>query len=122
MFFQIPVIFALYQVFLRSLELKGAGFLWIKDLASPDQAFSLPFPAPFNYLNILPLIIVVLGIMQQKLTLGTSKASQEQKSIGLFFSVFLGVIFYNFPSCLVLYWMMQTLLTVIYQLRLRQAQ
>lgn len=119
MFFQLPVIFALYQVFLRSLELKGANFLWIKDLAAPERAWKLPFPPPVNYLNILPILIVILGIIQQKITMSTSSVSSEQKSMGMFFAVFMGVIFYNFPSCLVLYWLIQTFLTLLYQIRLK---
>ena len=118
MFFQLPIIFALYQVFLRSFELKGAHFLWIQDLSAPDRAFKLPFPPPADYLNILPIIIVILGLIQQKFMTASSTGSSEQKSMGLFFSVFMGVIFYKFPSCLVLYWLMQTSLTLIYQIRI----
>ena len=118
-FFQLPVFFALYQVLFRFVELKGASFLWIKDLSSPDQAFALPFSIPFlgNYLNILPIIIMVLGILQQKFT-SQSAASQQQKTMGLFMGVFIGFIFYNFPSALVLYWLIQNSATLLYQWRI----
>ena len=119
LFFQFPIFIALYQVLFRFVELKGASFLWIQDLSLPDRAFALPFKIPFlgNYFNILPILIMIVGLIQQKIT--TSKASsKEQKSMGLFFSVFLGVIFYNFPSALVLYWFVQNLLTFAYQLRI----
>ena len=119
LFFQFPIFIALYQVLFRFVELKGASFLWIQDLSLPDRAFALPFKIPFlgNYLNILPILIMIVGLIQQKIT--TSKtSSSEQKSMGLFFSVFLGVIFYSFPSALVLYWFVQNLLTFSYQLRI----
>jgi YidC/Oxa1 family membrane protein insertase len=122
LFFQFPIFISLYQVLLRFVELKGASFLWIKDLSLPDRAIVLPFSLPFlgKAINLLPIFIVILGLIQQKITTVTSSASSQQKSMGLFFSVFIGVIFYNFPSCLVLYWFIQNLLTLIYQWRLNK--
>jgi len=119
LFFQFPIFIALYQVLFRFVELKGASFLWIQDLSLSDRAFALPFKIPFlgSYLNILPILIMVVGLIQQKVTTAKS-ASSEQKSMGLFFSVFIGFIFYNFPSALVLYWFVQNILTFTYQLRI----
>jgi len=116
MLFQLPVFFALYQVLLRFTELKGAEFLWIKDLSLPDHLFKLPFPPPVDYFNLLPLIIVGVSYMQQKLT--SPNPNSQQKSTALFMTVFIGVIFYRFPSCMVLYWLIQNLLNLAYQFRL----
>jgi YidC/Oxa1 family membrane protein insertase len=118
LFFQFPIFIALYQVLLRSIELKGASFLWIKDLSLPDRAFHLPVTIPFlgEYLNILPLCIIVISLIQQKFT--TSASAPEQKKMALFFAVFIGVIFYKFPACLVLYWFVQNFLTLLYQARI----
>ncbi len=123
-FFQLPVFIALYQVLLRVVELKGAKFLWIKDLSLPDRAISLPFSLPFlgKYINFLPILIVVIGLLQQKIVSQDSLQAQQQKSMGLFFAVFIGVIFYNFPSALVLYWLIQNLLTFLYQWRISPKQ
>jgi len=117
-FFQFPIFIALYQVLLRFIELKGARFLWIKDLSLPDQAFKLPISLPFlgNYINLLPIFIIILGLLQQKVT-SKETSSSQQKIMGLYFVVFLGVIFYNFPSGLVLYWLTQNILTLIFHLR-----
>ncbi|MCM8786933.1 MAG: membrane protein insertase YidC, partial [Candidatus Omnitrophica bacterium] len=46
-FFQIPVFFALFQIFSRFIELKGASFLWIKDLTLPDRFIKLPTNIPY---------------------------------------------------------------------------
>jgi len=119
--FQIPVIMAFYQVVYRFVELKGASFLWIKDLSSPDRFAALPFPAPVNYLNLLPILLMCMGILQQKITTSSSTASQ-QKTMGLFFAVFIGVIFYGFPAALTLYWLIQNIFTLTYQTRLSRAQ
>jgi len=121
LFFQIPVIMAFYQVVYRFVELKGASFLWIKDLSSPDRFAELPFPAPVNYLNLLPILLMCMGILQQKITTSSSTASQ-QKSMGLFFAVFIGIIFYGFPAALTLYWLIQNIFTLSYQTRLSRAQ
>ena len=116
--FQFPIFIALYQVLLRFVELKGASFLWIKDLTLPDRAFMLPGTIPFigNYINILPLLIMGLGVAQQKIT--ASPTASQQKSMGMFFALFIGVIFYKVPSAIVLYWFIQNLFMLIYQVRI----
>ena len=119
--FQIPVIMAFYQIVYRFVELRGANFLWIKDLSSPDRFAQLPFPAPVNYLNLLPILLMCMGVIQQKITTSSSTASQ-QKTMGLFFAVFIGVIFYGFPAALTLYWLIQNIFTLSYQARLSKAQ
>ncbi|MCK4912298.1 MAG: membrane protein insertase YidC [Candidatus Omnitrophica bacterium] len=122
LFFQIPVIMAFYQVVYRFIEFRGASFLWIKDLAAPDRFLSLPFPAPVNYLNLLPLLLMAMGIAQQKITTSSSTGSSQQKSMGLFFAVFIGIIFYGFPAALTIYWLVQNVFTLSYQVRLSKAQ
>jgi len=120
LFFQFPIFIALYQVLFRFVELKGSSFLWIKDLSLPDRLFALPFTIPILNIkdfNLLPILIMIVGLTQQRITVSSSTAP-EQKKIGLFFSVFIGVIFYNFPSALVLYWFIQNLLTLTYQYRI----
>ena len=112
---------ALYQVLFRIVELKGARFLWINDLSLPDHFLKLPTTPPF-YINLLPILIVIIGLAQQKMTMTASSGSSQQKSMGLFFAVFIGVIFYGFPSALVLYWFVQNILTFIYQVRTSKIQ
>jgi len=124
LFFQFPVFFALYQALLRLVDLKGAHFLWIKDLTLPDRLFLLPFTIPLlnaKYFNLLPILVMVLGLIQQKV-MSPSTAPSQQKSMGLFMSVFIGFIFYKFPSALVLYWFTQNLLTLVYQARLTRVR
>lgn len=119
--FQFPVFIALYQVLLKFVELKNANFLWIQDLSLPDHAIKLPFPPPIDYINILPLLIVIVGLIQQKVASPMSGAS-EQKSMGLIMVVMMGVIFYNFPAGLTLYWLTQNILTLAYQARIAKVR
>ncbi|MFH1644986.1 MAG: membrane protein insertase YidC [Candidatus Omnitrophota bacterium] len=118
MFLQFPVFISLYQVLGRSIELKGAAFLWIKDLAEPDAAFLLhaKFPVIGNQLNILPLLMIGAMIVQQKVSQPKGGASNEQqKMMAFIFPIVLGVVFYNLPSGLVLYWVTNTVITLLVQ-------
>jgi len=127
LFLQMPIIFAMYQTIMRSLELKGANFLWIKDLSAPD-AVPLPFTLPLfgNSINILPIFMVVAMILQQKLSplsKGREQTEQQkqQQSIMLMMPIMFGFIFYSLPSGLVLYWVVNTILMMINQHRVMKA-
>ena len=120
--FQIPVIMAFYQIVYRFLGFRGASFLWIKDLSGPDHFAKLPLPAPLNYINLLPILLMCMGILQQKITTSSAAGSSQQKKMGLFFAVFIGVIFYGFPAALTLYWLVQNIFTLSYQARLSKVQ
>lgn len=122
MILQMPIFFALYQALMKSIELRGTSFLWISDLSSPD-AIKLPFSLPFlgNKLHLLPLIMVGAMLVQQKIstkTMGaavTEEQKQQQKMMLIMMPVMFGLIFYNMPSGLVLYWIVNTVLTVVEQ-------
>lgn len=122
MLLQMPIFIALYQGLIRSIELRTSGFLWIKDLSSPE-AIPLPitFPIIGNSINILPLVMVAAMVMQQKLSSKSSggavteEQKQQQKMMLIIMPVVFGFIFYNMPSGLVLYWVVNTLLTVTEQ-------
>ncbi|UCD54664.1 MAG: membrane protein insertase YidC [Candidatus Omnitrophota bacterium] len=124
---QMPIFIALYQGLIRSIELKGANFLWIKDLSNPDFV-RIPFNLPFlgNEIHILPLLMVGAMFFQQKIsTKSTAVASkeqqQQQKFMMAFFPLFFGFLFYNFPSGLVLYWLTNTILMVIEHSSMRRS-
>lgn len=123
---QIPVFFSLYQALIRSVALKGAPFLWIKDLSAPDRLFILPTSLPLigNEVNILPILMMIGMFMQQKLTsVATGGSSAEQQKIMLIiFPLMFGIIFYHMPSGLVLYWFINSSCMLIQQLKLRQVK
>jgi len=124
LFLQIPIFFALYQVLIRSVEIKGAKFLWIKDLSLPDYLIKLPFSLPIigDGVHLLPLLMVGLMFFQQKLTTPQTSTSEQQKLMTFIFPLVFGFIFYRFPSGLVLYWVCNSLFTFIYQLRLARIE
>jgi len=48
--------------------------------------------------------------------------NKSNKSMGLFFAIFIGVIFYGFPAALTIYWLIQNIFTLSYQARLSKVQ
>jgi YidC/Oxa1 family membrane protein insertase len=120
MLLQMPVFFSLYGVLMRAVELRGAHFLWIRDLAAPDALMTFTNKLPFigNSFNVLPLIMVVLSFLQQKLTNPAQGASEQQKTMALMMPIFLGFIFYSFPSGLVLYFLTNSIFSFIVQMNL----
>ena len=99
---QIPVFIALYWVLLESVELRQTPFiLWIKDLSSPDPYF------------VLPLVMGVTMIIQQKLNPAPMDPVQEKVMMVL--PIVFTVFFAFFPSGLVLYWVVNNILSIIQQ-------
>jgi YidC/Oxa1 family membrane protein insertase len=102
MVLQIPVFFALYKVLLVSIELRNAPFmLWITDLSSKDPYY------------ILPIVMGVTMVAQQKMT--PSSMDPKQAKIMMFMPVVFTFMFLNFASGLVLYWLVNNLLSIIQQ-------
>ena len=117
MLLQIPVFFALYQLFLRSVELKGAHFLWIKDLSEPDMAFTISQKLPIigNSINILPILAGLAMFAQQKISHPGGEVSEQQRMMAIVMPVVFTFIFYSMPSGWILYFVTNTALTLILQ-------
>jgi len=125
---QMPVFIALYVALSKSVVLVNAGFLWIRDLSSPDRV-PLPFSLPLvgNELHVLPLIMAVAMFVQQKFTQTTIEGQDpamvaQQKMMAYTMPVLFGFIFYGMPSGLVLYWLTNTVLMTAYQLKIKNLQ
>jgi YidC/Oxa1 family membrane protein insertase len=120
MILQIPVFFALYQLLMRFISLRGAPFLWVKDLAATDKliVFKTTYPIIGNELNILPLLMAAGMFFQQKMTAtqATSpETAQQQKIMTIMMPVLFGALFYKLPAGLVLYWFVNSLLMLAFQ-------
>ena len=118
MLLQIPVFIAFYQVLVQTVELKGAPFIfWIRDLSEPDRLLTFPFTLPFlgDGANLLPILMLGSMIWQQRLTPQVGGSPEQQKMMMLMPIVF-GFIFYNLPSGLVLYWLVNNVLSIFHQL------
>ncbi|MBU2540308.1 MAG: membrane protein insertase YidC [Candidatus Omnitrophica bacterium] len=113
--FQIPVFFSLFQALSRAIELKGAGFLWIKDLSAPDRF--IPGGLGGMDINLLPILMMVGMFFQQKMSMRnvSGTQSEQQKMMLWVMPIVFGFIFYNMPSGLVLYWFTNSLLMMASQ-------
>jgi len=99
---QIPVFIALYWVLLASIELRHAPWLgWIQDLSAPDPWY------------ILPVIYAVSMFVQTKLN--PQPTDPVQAKVMLAMPIVFSIFFFFFPSGLVLYWVVQNLLSIAQQ-------
>lgn len=117
---QIPVFFALYRLLMQTIELRHAPFFgWITDLSAPERLF-IGFDLP--YVGGLPLLTLFMGLsmfLQQKLT--PSPADPTQAKIMMFMPIIFTVISINFAAGLVLYWLVNNLLSMLQQYVINKA-
>ncbi|WP_295005102.1 membrane protein insertase YidC [uncultured Dechloromonas sp.] len=99
---QIPVFIALYWVLLGAVEMRGAPWIgWITDLASADPYF------------ILPVIMMVSMFVQTKLN--PTPPDPIQAKVMMMMPLIFGVMFFWFPAGLVLYWVVNNVLSIAQQ-------
>lgn len=99
---QIPVFIALYWVLLSSVEMRNAPWiLWIHDLSSPDPYF------------ILPLLMAATSMLQ--VWLNPKPPDPMQAKLMWFMPLAFSVMFFFFPSGLVLYWLTNNILSIAQQ-------
>ncbi|HEC68475.1 MAG TPA: membrane protein insertase YidC, partial [Candidatus Desulfofervidus auxilii] len=107
---QIPVFFALYKALLYAIELRHANFItylpftdkiWLADLSAKDPYY------------ITPILMGISMVIQQKMT--PSAMGPGQSKFMLLMPVFFTFLFLNFPSGLVIYWLVNNLLSIVQQ-------
>ncbi len=99
MIVQIPVFFALYKTLMEAIELRHAPFyFWITDLSAKDPYY------------ITPLVMGATMFLQQKMS--PSTMDPKQAKLFMFMPVIFTFMFLNFPSGLVIYWLVNNILTI----------
>lgn len=102
MIVQIPVFFALYKALMFSIELRHAPFmLWITDLSAKDPYY------------VTPIIMGATMFIQQKMTPTSMDPIQAKMMLAL--PIVFTFMFLNFPSGLVIYWLVNNVLTIAQQ-------
>jgi YidC/Oxa1 family membrane protein insertase len=106
---QIPVFIAAFDMLGEHSGLHGAAFLWVRDLAMPEQALLLPLTLPFlgSHLNLLPILMTALTVLAARLQADTSlsPALWQRQRLRLYaMAALFFVLLYTFPSGMVLYW------------------
>ena len=116
---QIPVFFALYRMLYESIELRHAPFfLWIRDLSAPDRLFNfdisgIPFMEPPYGIPVLTIVMGATMLLQQKMS--PPMGDPTQAKMMMLMPVVFTVIFINFSSGLVLYWLINNILSISQQ-------
>ncbi|GAB0058574.1 Membrane protein insertase YidC [Candidatus Magnetaquicoccaceae bacterium FCR-1] len=99
---QIPVFFALYKVLFLSVEMRQAPlFLWIQDLSIMDPYY------------VLPILMGISMFIQTKMN--PAPADPVQAKVMLFLPVVFTFMFLSFPAGLVLYWLVNNVLSIAQQ-------
>ncbi|HUR27979.1 MAG TPA: membrane protein insertase YidC [Planctomycetota bacterium] len=128
MFLQIPVFFALFAALRASYDLRQAPFaLWMHDLAKPDQLARidlnthLPFIGTIEYFNLLPILMVVLWVLQQRLMpKPTDEQALKMQKMMMIMPVFMGFFLYNYAAGLSLYMITQSTLGIVEQVVIKR--
>ena len=115
MLVQIPVFFALYNVLLNSIELRGASFFgYIQDLSVPDVLMRVGGFA----IHLMPLLMTGSSYYMQSQT----PVSPQQKPTMMLMPVMMLIFMYNFPSGVVLYWTVTNVLSGLQQYMVNLAE
>jgi YidC/Oxa1 family membrane protein insertase len=102
MLIQIPVFIALYNALQYTIEMRHAPFFfWMKDLAAKDPIY------------ITPIIMGATMVIQQKMT--PTAADPTQAKMFMLMPVMFTFLFLNFPSGLVIYWLINNVLSIAHQ-------
>ncbi len=115
MLLQLPVFIGLYNVLMQAIELRHAPFIgWITDLSQPDRlgGLAIPFVDPPG----IPVMTLLMGgsmLLQQRMTPATGDPAQQRMM--MFMPLIFTVMFVNFASGLVLYWLANNVLQILQQ-------
>jgi YidC/Oxa1 family membrane protein insertase len=128
MLLQIPIFFAMYNLFNNHFDLRGAMFIpgWIPDLSQPEAIWTFPggFVLPFlkwNALRLVPFIYVGSQLLYGKVTQTPDQQGNTQMKMMLYvMPIFFFFILYNVPSGLLLYWIFSNLLTMVQQVAINK--
>ena len=96
---QLPILWALYTLFAYAIELRHAPFaLWIHDLSIKDPTY------------ITPILMTASMVLQQRMA--PQVGDPAQRKLFMLMPFIFGFMFMNFPSGLVLYWLVNNVLTI----------
>ncbi|MFM1847976.1 MAG: hypothetical protein RL417_1450, partial [Pseudomonadota bacterium] len=112
---QIPVFIGLYNALLNSIELRHAPFaLWINDLSAPEHLYVFGIG--------IPVMVLLMGasMFYQQMTTPTAMDPQQKKIFMMLPVIFtISFIIFPFPAGLVLYWLVNNIISITQQVYLR---
>ena len=109
---QIPVFIALYKGLLVTIELRHAPFfLWLNDLSAPEHLWDVTVAGYTIPIRLLALLMGVSMFVQQKLSPSAGMDPAQQKMM-LFMPIVFTFMFWGFPTGLVIYWLVNNILSI----------
>ena len=121
MFLQMPVFFGLFSMLRVSFDLRQQPFAgWINDLSRPDRLLridlELPFVGTIEYFNLLPILMVVMWILQQRgMPQPTDEQAQRMQKMMMFMPIVFGLFLYSYAAGLSLYMLTTSTLGIFEQ-------
>jgi len=118
---QMPIFIALYNVLGNTIELRNAPFVsWINDLSSPDVLFAFGSKIPFlgSEFHLLPILMGGAMMYQSRLggsPTGDAVPAAQTKMMNYLMPGIFTIFFYSMPSGLVLYWLVNNVLSIVQQ-------
>lgn len=108
---QMPFFIALYWVLLSSVEMRGASWFWVPDLAQPDRFMTIPF---INLpVGALPILMTLSSLVQT--WLNPTPPDPVQARMMWIMPLVFSFMFFFFPAGLVLYWLTNNILSIAQQ-------
>lgn len=121
MVLQMPILFAMFQFFPASIELRGESFLWATDLSSYDAIISWTGDIPLitkyygNHVSLFTLLMAATNIFYTRINQEMTQSSQQMpgmKGMMYMMPVMFMIFFNNYASGLSYYYFVSTLITV----------
>jgi YidC/Oxa1 family membrane protein insertase len=100
---QMPFLFAFWAMLSAAIELRGAHWLWLKDLSQPD------------HLYIIPITIILSTMFMQKMTPQAGMNPEQARMMNLMMPLMLGFMSWSVASGLGVYWLTGTIVGIIQQ-------
>ena len=100
---QMPFLFAYYRMLNVAMDLRHAPWLWVHDLSAPDP------------LHILPVAIIITMLLMQRMTPQAGMDPAQQKMMNIMMPGMLGIMSWNLPAGLGLYWSAGQVIGIVQQ-------
>lgn len=100
---QMPFLFAFWAMLSAAIELRGAHWLWLKDLSQPDHYY------------IIPIVIILSTMFMQRMTPQAGMNPEQARMMNLMMPLMLGFMSWSVASGLGVYWLTGTIVAIIQQ-------
>jgi len=110
MVIQLPIFFGFFTMLRTAIELRGAEFLWVNDLSSPENLFAESLGVP---INILPLLMTGTMFLQMRLQPPSPGMDPTQQAMMKYMPLMFVFFFYFASAGLCLYWTVSNILGIV---------